>query len=265
MRTAKINENFSDIDKALTTGIMNHYSQVINHALQIQSNSNIPVIAMGHLFMDNSRTLTDEGERSLYVGTAVRIGVDIFPEELSYIALGHLHSPQYIGRKNIRYSGSPIAMTFAEAEGKKSVSIIEFDGKNVKDIHEINVPVFQELKHISGTISELTSYINNYGASQKSIWLDVSYTGKEFISNLQEIINDCAKNYDNLEILGVHDESKKSPGISTPGIPPITLDDIKPETIFSNLMKDRGFAEDKQKIYMDMFIDIVRKIEEGSN
>ena len=133
-------DNPSDTERALIDGIRTHYERVFAHARELQGDSDVPVIAMGHLFMQGGQTRTDDGTRELYVGTAVRVGGDIFPEWLTYTALGHLHSPQRAGgRENIRYSGSPFAMGFGEAGQHKAMYVLELDGKNLADIKSIDI------------------------------------------------------------------------------------------------------------------------------
>ena len=216
---------------------------------------------MGHMFLDKGSVRKDEGERALYVGTAVKMSSNIFPDWLAYTALGHLHSPQKIGRENIRYSGSPIAMTFAEAETTKSVSIVEFDGKNLAGISEIPVPVFQELRHIEGTLPKIAEEIHRLGLTGKSIWLDVSYTGNLQEPDLQGKIHDYAADFTQLEILAVHDENT-APKPEYDAGEPVTLDDISPEKMFEQLLNTKNVSEDDSAVFMQMYREILVKAEE---
>lgn len=64
-----------------------------------------------------------------------------FPEaafaKFDYVALGHLHGPQSIGRESVRYAGSPIKYSFSEARQKKSVTVLEMSGKGIQTIQTI--------------------------------------------------------------------------------------------------------------------------------
>ena len=133
-----ITEDPEDSGQALSAGIREHYAGVFARA--VSCSNGVPIIAMGHMFVKGGRTRPDEGVRSLYVGTAPEIGADIFPDNVIYTALGHLHSPQHIGRQNIRYSGSPIPMTFGEAGQKKSIYILELEGGQLEAVRDIDVP-----------------------------------------------------------------------------------------------------------------------------
>ena len=261
VRTAKSDDTFEEIERSLKAGIAGHYSEVFDHTKKLQGDSNIPVVATGHMFLDKGRVQKDEGERSLYVGTAVALSSGIFPEWLAYTALGHLHSPQSISRENIRYSGSPIAMTFAEAESSKSVSIVEVDGKAFAGVREIAVPVFQKLKHIEGTLREIEDKIRSFGLMNESIWLDISYTGSEPAADLQERVHDFAKDFRKLEILAVHDENTASK-TDTTNPDGITLDDISPLKMFERLLDTKGVADDDKTVFTRMYTETLRQAEE---
>ncbi len=261
VRTAKTDESFEEIERSLKAGISARYSQALDHARTLQGDSGVPVVAMGHMFLEKSTFHKDEGERSLYIGTAVAMSSNIFPEWLAYTALGHLHSSQSLGRENIRYSGSPIHMTFAEAEYPKYVTIADFDGKNLAGIREIPVPVFQKLKHIEGTLSELEEDIHSLGLMHESIWLDVSYTGSEPAADLQEKIHDFAKDFSTLEIISVHDDHTHSV-IDLTESKVISLDDISPLKMFENILDTKGITDNDRTIFTQMYTEILRQAEE---
>lgn len=263
VRTVSADDSFSDIDHAMQAGIKAHYERVFEYAKSLQGNSDVPLIAMGHLFLKNGRTSEGDGVRSLYVGTSVEVSSDIFPEYVTYTALGHLHSAQSIGRENIRYSGSPIAMGFGEAGQNKSVSVIETDGKNLVSVKEIPVPVFQRLERISGDMNKLENEINSLGHENKSIWLDVTYTGNEIIADLQERINEYAKRYSGLEVLSVHDENT-STEILKGNFRGKSLEEFAPEKIFEHLLDDRNIEGEQRIMFMRMYREILHEVETGA-
>ncbi len=257
VRKVSAEDSFSDIDRALQAGIKNHYERVFEHARSLRGDNDIPIIAMGHLFLKNGKTREGDGVRSLYVGTSVEIGSDIFSEDIAYTALGHLHSSQSIGRENIRYSGSPIAMGFSEAEQKKSVSIIEFEGRNFVSVNEIRVPVFQRLERISGSIEEIESQISKLGLENESIWLEVTHKG-ELEMNLQERVNECAKIYPNIEIMSLYDESKSTNG-NTVDVP--NLESITPDEMLKLCFDFNNTPEEQREKFIPLYHEILRSLE----
>ena len=80
-----------------------------------------------------------------------------FPEGVDYVALGHLHRPQSIYGADcpIRYSGSPLPMTFKEAEYAKKVYLVDFTETADTQLTEINVPVFKELCRVKGNYDQV--------------------------------------------------------------------------------------------------------------
>ena len=260
VRTVTADDDFHAIDKALSDGIKAHYEKVFTKAQEYSQD--LPVIAMGHLFVQGGNYNKDEGLRSLYVGTAVKISTEIFPEFLTYTALGHLHSPQFVGRENIRYSGSPIPMTFGETERKKSVCILELDGKNLANIKQVPVPIFQILKRVSGNLDEIYAEIKKLAEENISTWLEVSYTGENIIADLQKNLNDYAKNFPLIEILSIQDLSTKREIDKFDEIHVKSgLDDFSPEKIFDEILAHKDFSQDDKNEFMTMYKEILHEID----
>ena len=186
VRTLTPDDNPEDSDAILKAGIREHYAKVFAHARELQGDSDVPIIAMGHMFIHGGVISQDDGVRSLYVGTAIDVESSIFPEDIAYTALGHLHSPQKAGREYARYSGSPIPMGFGEAGTRKSVCIVEVYGKNLAGVREVDIPVFQRLERVSGNMEEIFSALNTLARLNVSVWADVTYTGEEAAPDLQE-------------------------------------------------------------------------------
>ena len=87
----------------------------------------MPHILLSHLFVAGGKT--SESERDIDLGGARAVPVSCLPEE-GYVALGHLHRNQAVG-KNIAYSGSLLAYSFDEANTQKSVNLLEIHGKDI--------------------------------------------------------------------------------------------------------------------------------------
>ena len=272
--TEKTEESVESVgrDNAFKAGIMKHYYKVTERAKVLQGGSDVPVLVMGHLFLKSGVTLTEEGEHTLYVGTAITLGTDIFPDDIAYTALGHLHSPQSVGRENIRYSGSPIAFTFGELDIPKSVSVVDFDGRNFAGVREIPVPVFQIMKRISGDMAEIESKITKLSDSDselnESVWVEVTYTGSEAIRDIRERLDEILKACPNVEVLNIVDDGKYSTAsLNTEVSEPQTLADIEPVKMFQSVLdKSKKVAgdEDKKERLMRLYKEILNNIETGA-
>ena len=177
-------ESIDDRAERVNKGIIEHYKRVCE--LACERSCGAPVIAMGHMFTAGAKAVEGTGVRELYVGSLAHLNASLLPENIDYYALGHLHMPQSVGGKeNIRYSGSPLAMGFGESEQKKVVLQLEFQQKDCKPIiSEIDVPVFQQLKMISGDLNDIQSGLSMLKKTGDSVWVEVEYTGKEFIGDL---------------------------------------------------------------------------------
>lgn len=107
-----------------------------------------PVIAMGHLQATGSELSGDDRSERTLIGGLEGISPDAFDARLIYTALGHLHRAQRVsGRDNVRYSGAPLPMTFAEKNNRNSVVLITYEeGETV--MQRIDVPPYVRLLSI---------------------------------------------------------------------------------------------------------------------
>ena len=109
-------------------------------------------LAVAHAFVGGSTTA--ESERQLTVGGTDQVAADVL-DGFSYVALGHLHTPQKIaGLDTVRYSGTPIAYSFSET-GSKSVVLVDLAADGTCVVEPIPVPVGRGVVTLTGTIDEL--------------------------------------------------------------------------------------------------------------
>ncbi len=258
VRTLKACDDVDSLENSLLTGIKDHYEKVFAHASEIRGASKIPVIGMGHLFARGGKVTEGDGVRSLYVGTAVEVGSDLFPDFLTYTALGHLHSPQKISRENIRYSGSPLSMGFGEAGQKKAVYVVELDGEKLTGLKEISVPTFQRLERIEGDINKIFAELARYAFQRESIWLDITYTGSEALGDLQEKIDNFLKDFPLIEVLSIRDESRKAEENVSENISK-NLEEIKPLEMLEFCFEKNNIPDCQREIFIPMYQEILLK------
>lgn len=101
----------------------------------------LPFVLTGHLHVAGG--IESEGaERRILVGGQHAVPHDVFPAEASYVALGHLHKAQAIGRDTVRYSGSLIPLSATELPYTHGVTLVSLDGTTVLSEHiSIDRPV----------------------------------------------------------------------------------------------------------------------------
>ena len=97
---------------------------------------------------------TSESERPLSIGGTDLIDGNIF-EDFDYVALGHLHGRQKVGREEMRYSGSLLKYSFSEVNQKKGVYILDINKENNIDIDFKPMKPLRDLRIIKGNIEDL--------------------------------------------------------------------------------------------------------------
>lgn len=106
------------------------------------------LLATGHCFM-NGTEVSRLSERRVLGGDLHALPVAIFPDDLAYVALGHMHKPQRVGwRDTVRYAGSPIPLAMNEAGYRHEVVVIDLDGERAADIRRLEVPRAVELLRV---------------------------------------------------------------------------------------------------------------------
>lgn len=103
------------------------------------------LLATGHCYMIGGQ-VSELSERKIQVGNQHALPLEIFPEEVAYVALGHLHRAQSVlGKEGVRYSGSPIPLSFAEKNYDHQILLIDFVGSKIEAIKKLYIPRAREL------------------------------------------------------------------------------------------------------------------------
>ena len=103
---------------------------------------NQPIIAMGHLHAMKVSFYDEDSHDREIMGGVECISLSAFHEAISYTALGHIHRAQKVGeRENIRYSGSPIPLSFSELNYRHQVVILNYTEEGLHDIQSLDIPV----------------------------------------------------------------------------------------------------------------------------
>ena len=123
---------------------------------------------------------------------------DIF----DYVALGHLHGAQKIGRETLRYSGTPLKYSFSEKDQEKSVALVELGAKGDISVSTLLLTPRRDLREIRGTYTELTLR-DNYAGSKTEDYIHAVLTDENDVPNalarLRSIYPNLMKlDYDNL-------------------------------------------------------------------
>jgi len=262
IRMAEAGESIEDKERKLIEGIRSHYADVAALAEQKRTElgADVPIVAMGHLFTAGGQTVDGDGVRELYVGSLAHVTAGIFPENLNYLALGHLHLPQKVNSsETMRYSGSPLPMGFGEAKQQKSVCLVEFNS-TTPTVRLIDVPVFQKLERIKGDWDGISSRILELSATDSQAWLEVVYEGDEVIGDLRERLNTAITDTE-MEILRIknnriidrvlgqiHDDE--------------TLDDLSVDDVFERCLAVHDVPRKQRPVLLRAYTEIITALYE---
>jgi exonuclease SbcD len=101
--------------------------------------ANAALIVMGHLHVQGG-AVSEDSERRLIIGGEEALSSLVLPQRAAYVALGHLHKPQAIGAEHVRYSGSPLPLSFTESNYQHQVLEARFDGAHLAGIDTLRTP-----------------------------------------------------------------------------------------------------------------------------
>jgi len=262
IRTAEAGESIADKERKIIAGIRSHYRMVYEAAAEKRAmlKDPLPIVAMGHLFTAGGQTVDGDGVRDLYIGSLAQVGGDVFPEGIDYLALGHLHIPQRVGRSDsIRYSGSPLPVGFGESGQEKSVVLVEFSG-DAPCVTNVSVPRFQELKSLQGDWQTISCRIGELRSKGSSAWLEIAYEGDEIAGDLRERLDEAVAGT-GLEILRVRNNRVLERAM-TAMTTDETLDDLDVTGVFHRCLEAHNIPEEQRPALLSAYQEIVVALHE---
>lgn len=174
-------------------------------------------ILIAHQFVSGASRCESE---EVVIGGLDQVDASVL-ECFDYVALGHLHRPQSVGRETVRYCGTPLKYSFSEIHDKKSVTVVDVGKKGQVDVKEVELVPLRDMKELKGTYLELTSR-SFYERQEKNSYYHITLTDEEdvldAISKLRMIYPNLMKlDYDNVRVRSqarydeIDEVEKKSP------------------------------------------------------
>lgn len=159
-------------------------------------------ILVTHQFVTGAELSESE---DIIVGGTDNVSGEVF-DGFDYVALGHIHREQTVGKDNIRYCGTPLKYSFSETKNIKSVTILDFNDKGNIEYSKIPLTPLRDMREIRGTYYELTLK-SNYESTNTEDYLHITLTDEEdipdAIGKLRSIYPNIMKlDYDNLRTRG---------------------------------------------------------------
>lgn len=272
LRASVLGESDQDKQLKLVEGLKQHYAAVCvlaeqkrEQIYQTQPHRYIPIIGTGHLFAAGGETIDGDGVRDLYIGTLGQIGSDAFPACLDYVALGHLHVPQYVNKEErIRYSGSPIAMGYGEANQQKIMIVVDIDealqSAQRMQTHDIAIPRFQALARVKGTVKEILATLMSLRKRGETVWVEVEYTGEDIVGDLREQIEALVGD-STVEVLRIRNNRIVQQTLAAQHTEE-SLDDLDLYQVFERRLDAAQVPADQRESLMASYREIVRELDQ---
>lgn len=186
-----------------------------------------------------------EGASVLNVGNVEKIGTDCF-KAFDYVALGHIHSPQKVGREEIRYAGSILKYSLSEVNNHKSVPLITLGQKGEVSIELLPLKPLRDMRHLKGKMAQLLDK-NNIKAPDDFIY--VTLTEEDLINDAMGIFQ---QHYPNT--IKIDYDNARTRAIEQVDISRITEEKTFPELIsdFYRFVYDMEISEEEMKVMQEV-------------
>ncbi len=246
LRQTTTGEAMTEVQAQVRAGIRDHYAAQLT-ACRAQAGAR-PVIAMGHLTALGATT--SDSERDIHIGNLGAVGADVF-EGFDYTALGHLHRPQKVaGLETVRYSGSPVALSFSEAADKKSVVIVDTQGMQIETRA---VPASRVLTRVNVNRATLAADLGNVPAES---WAEVTVKLEAPEADLDRQVREAAGGrFEVMKVLADLPPSQTSAWQHTGP----ALSELQPREVFRELIKEKQIAGEELCEVFDELLAIREK------
>lgn len=194
------------------------YSDAVRKAIEhMDVDSSERNVIIAHQFVTGASRCESE---EVVVGGIDNVDASVF-DMFDYVALGHIHGGQHIGRESIRYCGTPLKYSFSEKNHVKSVTVVELKEKGNCEIRTVPLIPLHDMREIRGTYNELTLK-DNYVGTATDDYIQIILTDEEEIPdainklrliypNIMKLIYDNKRTSSRQEIRDVQDIEDKTP------------------------------------------------------
>ncbi|KIQ56551.1 exonuclease SbcCD subunit D C-terminal domain-containing protein [Pseudomonas fluorescens] len=215
------------------------------------------LIAVSHAHMAGG-SVSEDSERSLIIGNAEALPASLFGPSISYVALGHLHKPQKVnGEERIRYSGSPIPLSFSEIGYQHQILDITLDGDTLAKVEPRLIPRAVNLQRLGPApladllvqLKELPD-VDLLADVQRQPWLEVRVRLDEPQPDLRHQVETALQGKAvRLVRIAAEYAGQGDNGRTDEDAALIELDQLSPEELFSRAWQDTyGNEVDEQTL-----------------
>lgn len=185
---------------------INSYTDAVRLAVEnMQINSAERNIIITHQFVTGAAVCESE---ELSVGGSDNVDASVF-DGFDYVALGHIHGPQKIGRDTLRYCGTPLKYSFSEANHKKSVTVVEVGEKGSINIRTVPLVPLRDMREIKGSYLDITNKAS-YQNTNTEDYVHITLTDEE---DIPDAIGKLRVIYPNLMKLSYDNKRTRHSGV----------------------------------------------------
>lgn len=167
-------------------------------------------VVLSHQLVTAYGTAPDRADDEIKLGGMDNVDVSVY-DAFDYVALGHVHRPQRVGRDTVRYSGSPLKYSFSEARYGKSAALIELGEKKPGDdvgecvsFELIPLVPLHDVREVRGTLADVLAMGTAHDASQDYLHITLSdeHPQLDAMAKIHEVFpNAMMLDYDNVTVL----------------------------------------------------------------
>lgn len=215
------------------------------------------LVAISHAHMAGG-SVSEDSERSLIIGNAEALPASLFGPSISYVALGHLHKPQKVnGEERIRYSGSPIPLSFSEISYQHQVLDVVLDGETLVSVEPMLIPRSVNLQRLGpAPLAEIVLQladlpnIDLLAETQRQPWLEVRVTLDEPQPDLRHQVESALQGKAvRLVRIAAEYAGNRGADRAEDGSALIELDQLTPQELFSRAwLGNYGSEVDEQTL-----------------
>ena len=263
IQRSQAGQSADDKQSDLQQAIAEHYAQLYARAeaKRAELGIKVPIIGTGHLTTVGV-SLT-ESVREIYVGSLTAFPTDAFPA-FDYLALGHIHRPQKVaGLEHIRYSGSPIALSFDESKQQKELLQIDLDSTGLQSVQVIEIPCFQRLISLKGSLAELEQQFAALAGEldpTAMAWLEIQVEVDDYYADLDERVTALCAELP-VEVLRVRRlRGNKVAGLT--GDSGEVLAELSPNEVFAKRLENEELSADEVKVLTGLHGQVLEALQE---
>lgn len=210
-------------------------------AARLQRRPDQALVAMSHAHLHGA-AVSEHSERPIVIGGEESISAALFPDDIAYVALGHLHRAQQVGEPRIRYSGSPLPMDFSEVNYPHQVVEVCLDGAALASSEALMIPRPVDMLRLGpAPLERIEQQLVDLEHDpdlprERWPWLEVSVSLDAPLPDLRSRI-DAALDGKAVRLLRLKrqlpEQRTERPGAR------LSLDDITPRELFSRAWQER--------------------------